>query len=669
MVAYGCCEVGTALSLQMGREVWVFMQVADSIQVRLPDGSSREMPAASTVQAVAQAISSGLARNAVAGKINGKVVDLATEVADGDAVEVLTLDSPEGLSVYRHTCAHVMAQAVSRLYPEAKFAIGPVIEDGFYYDFADHVFTPEQFEAIEKEMQAIVKADFPLTRKEIKRDEAIAYFAARNDRFKVEIIEDLPADTTLTLYSQGEFTDLCRGPHLPSTGKIKAFKLLNLAGAYWRGDAKREQLTRIYATAFAKTSELETHLTLLEEMKERDHRRLGKELKLFTLAREVGSGLPLWLPNGARVRRVIERYIVDLEESLGYSHVYTPVLGSVELYKISGHWDHYQEDMFPPMQMDNEQLVLRPMNCPHHMMVYKADMHSYRDLPLRVAELGTMHRYEMSGALAGLQRVRAMTLNDAHIFCTPDQIESEFARVVRLIQRVYKDFAISDYSYRLSLRDPQDTEKYVANDAMWDKAEGMLRKTLVDMGLQFTEAQGEAAFYGPKLDVQVKTALGKEETLSTVQLDFHLPDRFELEYIAEDGKAHRPVVIHRGIVSTMERMVAYLIENYKGAFPLWLAPVQARVLSVSAGQEEYAREVEQWLREGGLRVESDVRSEKIGYKIRAAQMDKVPYMLVIGGQEQEAREVAVRVRGQGDIGRMGLEALMERMLTEVNAKR
>ncbi|MCY0900601.1 MAG: threonine--tRNA ligase [Firmicutes bacterium] len=644
------------------------MEVADSIQVRLPDGSSREVPAASTVQAIAQAISAGLARNAVAGKINGKVVDLSAEVADGDAVEVLTLDSPEGLSVYRHTCAHVMAQAVSRLYPEAKFAIGPVIEDGFYYDFADHVFTPEQFEAIEKEMQAIVKADFPLTRQVIKRDEALAYFAGRNDRFKVEIIEDLPADTTLTLYSQGEFTDLCRGPHLPSTGKIKAFKLLSLAGAYWRGDAKREQLTRIYATAFAKAAELETHLKMLEEMKERDHRRLGKELKLFTLAREVGSGLPLWLPNGARVRRVIERYIVDLEESLGYSHVYTPVLGSVELYKISGHWEHYQEDMFPPMQMDNEQLVLRPMNCPHHMMVYKADRRSYRDLPLRVAELGTMHRYEMSGALAGLQRVRAMTLNDAHIFCTPDQIESEFARVVKLIQRVYKDFAISDYSYRLSLRDPRDTEKYVANDEMWDKAEGMLRKTLVDMGLQFTEAQGEAAFYGPKLDVQVKTALGKEETLSTVQLDFHLPERFELEYIGEDGKAHRPVVIHRGIVSTMERMVAYLIENYKGAFPLWLAPVQARVLSVSGGQEEYAREVEELLRERGLRVEADVRSEKIGYKIRAAQMDKVPYMLVIGGQEQDSREVAVRVRGQGDIGRMGLEALIERMVVEVNAK-
>jgi len=644
------------------------MQAAELINIRLKDGTVKEVPAGATVRDVAQIISAGLARVAVAGRVNGKVVDLASAVTDDAEVGILTLDDQEGLAVYRHTCAHVMAQAVNRLYPETKFAIGPVIEDGFYYDFAEHAFTLEQFVEIEKEMQVIIKADFPITREVLSRDAALAYFQERSDRFKVEIIEDLPTDETLTLYRQGEFVDLCRGPHLPSTGKIKAFKLLSLAGAYWRGDAKREQLTRIYATAFAKASELETHLKLLEEMKERDHRRIGKELKLFTLAKEVGSGLPLWLPNGAKVRRAIERYIVDLEESLGYQHVYTPVLGSVELYKISGHWDHYQEDMFPVMQMDNEELVLRPMNCPHHMMVYKAEMRSYRDLPLRVAELGTMHRYEMSGALAGLQRVRAMTLNDAHIFCTQEQIESEFAQVVRLVQRVYKDFAISQFSYRLSLRDPRNTEKYVANDEMWDKAEGMLRKVLVDSGLPFVEAEGEAAFYGPKLDVQVKTALGKEETLSTVQLDFHLPERFELEYIGEDGRAHRPVVIHRGIVSTMERMVAFLIENYKGAFPLWLAPVQARVLSVSSAQNEYAREVEQFLREQGLRVEADVRSEKIGYKIRAAQLDKVPYMLVVGEQEQESREVAVRLRGAGDIGKLGLTELAERMHAEARAR-
>lgn len=481
----------------------------------------------------------------------------------------------------------------------------------------------------------------------------------------MEIINDLPADQTITLYTQGEFTDLCRGPHLPSTGKVKAFKLLSLAGAYWRGDSNREQLTRIYATAFAKASELEAHLKWLEELKERDHRRIGKELKLFTLAHEVGAGLPIWLPNGAKVRRAIERYIVDLEESLGYEHVYTPVLGSVELYKISGHWEHYHEDMFPTMQVENEEFVLRPMNCPHHMMVYKSEQRSYRDLPLRIAELGLMHRFEMSGTLAGLQRVRAMTLNDAHLFCTPDQIQKEFARVVQLIQRVYRDFSITDFSYRLSLRDPANTEKYVANDDMWDKAESMLRQALDELGLTYTEAKGEAAFYGPKLDVQVKTALGKEETLSTVQLDFHLPERFELEYIGEDGKPHRPVVIHRGIVSTMERMVAFLIENYKGAFPLWLSPIQVRVLSVTDHQQEYAESVVDLLREHGVRAEADVRQEKIGYKIRAAQLDKIPYMLVVGAKELETRQVSVRQRVAGDVGQIGLDEFVQKLVVQI----
>ena len=637
----------------------------NDIVIRLKDGSERRYVTGVTVGEVAADISAGLARQAVAGRVDGRVVELSWPIVQDALVEIVTLDDPDGLAVYRHTAAHVMAQAVSRLYPETKFAIGPVIENGFYYDFADHVFTPEQFSAIEKEMRAIIKADYPVVRNELSRDEALAYFRERNDRFKVEIIQDLPESETISAYRQGEFTDLCRGPHLPSTGRIKAFKLLSLAGAYWRGDAKREQLTRIYATAFAKQSELEAYLKLQEEMKERDHRKIGKELKLFALAKEVGAGLPLWLPNGAKVRRVIERYIVDLEESLGYQHVYTPVLGSVELYKISGHWEHYQEDMFPPMKMDNEDLVLRPMNCPHHMMVYKSEPRSYRDLPLRIAELGAMHRYEMSGTLAGLQRVRAMTLNDAHLFCTPEQIQSEFSRVVRLVQRVYKDFAISDFSYRLSLRDPHDTDKYVANDEMWNKAENMLREALDELGLSYVEAPGEAAFYGPKLDVQVKTALGKEESLSTVQLDFHLPERFELEYIGEDGKPHRPVVIHRGIVSTMERMVAFLIENYKGAFPLWLAPAQARVLSVTDGQIAYAAKVADRLRERGVRVETDVRQEKIGYKIRSAQLDKVPYMLIVGAQEEQSQEVAVRERSRGDLGRAPIESFIEQIVREI----
>ncbi len=624
--------------------------MADSIRITLKDGSVREFHSGASVYDAAGQISAGLARQAVAGKSNGKLVDLSHVLEDGAALEIVTLDSAEGLEVLRHTSAHVMAQAVNRLYPGVKFAIGPVIEDGFYYDFADHEFTPDQFADIEKEMRAIIKADLKLEREVWTKEQALAFFTEREDRFKVELIQGLPEGETITVYHQGEFTDLCRGPHLPSTGRIKAFKILHLAGAYWRGDAKREQLTRIYATAFAKASDLEAHLKYLEELKERDHRRIGKELRLFTMAREVGAGLPVWLPNGAKVRRVIERYIVDLEESLGYDHVYTPVLGSVELYKISGHWDHYHEDMFPPMQMENEELVLRPMNCPHHMMVYKSEMRSYRDLPLRIGELGMMHRFEMSGALSGLQRVRAMTLNDAHLFVTPEQIENEFARLVRLIERVYDDFGIREFSYRLSLRDPKNTEKYVANDEMWNKAENMLRKALNDLGLSYTETEGEAAFYGPKLDVQVKTALGKEETLSTVQLDFHLPERFLLEYIGEDGKPHRPVVIHRGIVSTMERMVAFLIETYKGAFPLWLAPIQARLLTVTEGQKAYADKVADHLRALGVRVEVDARNEKIGYKIRAAQLDKVPYMLVVGAAEAEAESVAVRKRGEGEIG-------------------
>ncbi|MCI0182052.1 Threonine--tRNA ligase 1 [Acidibacillus sp. S0AB] len=633
--------------------------------IRLKDGSEKVWEKGATIGDIAQSISGGLARQAVAGRINGKVVELSRPIEEDGDVEILTLDDAAGLEVYRHTTAHIMAQAVSRLYPNTKFAIGPVIEHGFYYDFADHTFTPEEFPAIEAEMKKIIKEDLPITRQVLSREDALAFFAQRNDRFKVEIINDLPADQTITLYTQGEFTDLCRGPHLPSTGKVKAFKLLSLAGAYWRGDSNREQLTRIYATAFAKASELEAHLKWLEELKERDHRRIGKELKLFTLAHEVGAGLPIWLPNGAKVRRAIERYIVDLEESLGYEHVYTPVLGSVELYKISGHWEHYHEDMFPTMQVENEEFVLRPMNCPHHMMVYKSEQRSYRDLPLRIAELGLMHRFEMSGTLAGLQRVRAMTLNDAHLFCTPDQIQKEFARVVQLIQRVYRDFSITDFSYRLSLRDPANTEKYVANDDMWDKAESMLRQALDELGLTYTEAKGEAAFYGPKLDVQVKTALGKEETLSTVQLDFHLPERFELEYIGEDGKPHRPVVIHRGIVSTMERMVAFLIENYKGAFPLWLSPIQVRVLSVTDHQQEYAESVVDLLREHGVRAEADVRQEKIGYKIRAAQLDKIPYMLVVGAKELETRQVSVRQRVAGDVGQIGLDEFVQKLVVQI----
>ncbi|MCL6516050.1 threonine--tRNA ligase [Alicyclobacillus sp.] len=637
--------------------------------VRLKDGSERAYEAGTSFAEIAASISQGLAREAVAAKVNGRVLDLSRTLESDADVEILTLKDPEGVDVMRHTCAHVMAQAVARVFPGTKFAIGPVIENGFYYDFADHTFTPEDLPVIEEEMRRIIREDLPIIREVLTREEALALFSERGDRFKVEIIHDLPESEIITVYRQGEFVDLCRGPHLPSTGRIKVFKLMSIAGAYWRGDASREQLTRIYAVAFAKQAELDEHLRRLEEAKARDHRRLGKELGIFMLSKDVGQGLPLWLPNGAKVRRVIERYIVDLEERLGYHHVYTPHLANVELYKISGHWEHYKDDMYPPMQMDNEELVLRPMNCPHHMMIYKSELRSYRDLPLRVAELGMMHRYEMSGALAGLQRVRAMTLNDAHIFCRPDQIQEEFSRVVQLIQRVYRDFGITEYYHRLSYRDPADKEKYVQNDEMWNRAETMLRQAMDELGLDYVIATGEAAFYGPKLDVQVRTALGKDETLSTVQLDFHLPNRFELEYIGEDGKPHRPVVIHRGVVGTMERFVAFLLEQYKGAFPAWLAPVQARIATVNEAYEPYANEVAEVLRNAGFRVEVDARPEKIGYKIREAQVHKIPYTLVVGEKEAASRAVSVRRYGQGDLGQMSLEAFTGRLRDEVDHKR
>jgi threonyl-tRNA synthetase len=642
-----------------------------SIQVKFPDGAVREYAAGTTVEEVAGSISSGLRKNAIAGKVNGKVVDVYTPLDSDAAVEIVTVDTPDGLEVYRHSTAHLMAQAIKRIYgnTSVKLGIGPVIEDGFYYDIdIEQPISSEDLEKIEKEMAKIIQEDLPIRRRVVSRDEATAIFTELGDNLKLELIRDLPAEAEITMYDQGEFFDLCRGPHLPSTGRIKAFKLLSVAGAYWRGDSKNKMLQRIYGTAFPKKAQLDEHLFLLEEAKKRDHRKLGRELSMFTFSKEVGQGLPLWLPNGAKVRRTLERYIVDLEERLGYLHVYTPVLANVDLYKISGHWEHYQEDMFPPMQLDNEELVLRPMNCPHHMMVYKSDMRSYRDLPIRIAEMGTMHRYEMSGALTGLHRVRAMTLNDAHIFARPDQIKTEFARVIQLIRQVYEDFGIKEYRFRLSYRDPQDTEKYFPNDEMWEMSQRMLKEVVEELGLPYFEAEGEAAFYGPKLDVQIKTALGKEETLSTAQLDFLLPERFELEYVGEDGKKHRPVVIHRGIISTMERMTAFLLENFAGALPLWLSPIHARIIPVSNAYEAYAREVEEALLAGGIRAESDLRNEKMGYKIREAQLEKVPYMLIVGENEAGSGTVSVRKRGEGDIGAKPVADTLALLQEEIRTK-
>ena len=618
----------------------------DQINIQFPDGNTKEFDKGTTTEDIAQSISPGLRKKAVAGKFNGQLVDLTRPLEQDGAIEIITPGSEEALEVLRHSTAHLMAHALKRLYGDVKFGVGPVIEGGFYYDFdMDDKVSSDDFDKIEKTMKQIVNENHKIVREVVSKEKAKDFF--KDDPYKLELIDAIPEDESVTLYTQGEFTDLCRGVHVPSTSKIKEFKLLSTAGAYWRGNSDNKMLQRIYGTAFFDKKDLKAHLKMLEERRERDHRKIGKDLELFTNNQLVGAGLPLWLPNGATIRREIERYIVDKEVSMGYDHVYTPVLANVDLYKTSGHWDHYQEDMFPAMKLDeDEAMVLRPMNCPHHMMIYKNKPHSYRELPIRIAELGTMHRYEASGAVSGLQRVRGMTLNDSHIFVRPDQIKEEFKRVVNMIQDVYKDFGFEDYRFRLSYRDPEDKHKYFDDDEMWEKAESMLKEASDELGLTYEEAIGEAAFYGPKLDVQVKTAMGKEETLSTAQLDFLLPERFDLTYIGQDGEQHRPVVIHRGVVSTMERFVAFLTEETKGAFPTWLAPMQVEIIPVNIDLHyDYARLLQDELKSQGVRVEIDDRNEKMGYKIREAQMKKIPYQIVVGDKEVENQEVNVRKYG------------------------
>ena len=618
----------------------------NQINIQFPDGNTKEFDKGTTTEDIVQSISPGLRKKAVAGKFNGQLVDLTRPLEQDGAIEIITPGSEEALEVLRHSTAHLMAQALKRLYGDVKFGVGPVIEGGFYYDFdMDDKVSSDDFDKIEKTMKQIVNENHKIVREVVSKEKAKDFF--KDDPYKLELIDAIPEDESVTLYTQGEFTDLCRGVHVPSTSKIKEFKLLSTAGAYWRGNSDNKMLQRIYGTAFFDKKDLKAHLKMLEERRERDHRKIGKDLELFTNNQLVGAGLPLWLPNGATIRREIERYIVDKEVSMGYDHVYTPVLANVDLYKTSGHWDHYQEDMFPAMKLDeDEAMVLRPMNCPHHMMIYKNKPHSYRELPIRIAELGTMHRYEASGAVSGLQRVRGMTLNDSHIFVRPDQIKEEFKRVVNMIQDVYKDFGFEDYRFRLSYRDPEDKHKYFDDDEMWEKAESMLKEASDELGLTYEEAIGEAAFYGPKLDVQVKTAMGKEETLSTAQLDFLLPERFDLTYIGQDGEQHRPVVIHRGVVSTMERFVAFLTEETKGAFPTWLAPMQVEIIPVNLDLHyDYARLLQDELKSQGVRVEIDDRNEKMGYKIREAQMKKIPYQIVVGDQEVEHQEVNVRKYG------------------------
>jgi len=634
--------------------------------ITLKDGSKREVQEGISVIDLAKEISEGLARVATAGRVDEKVVDLRYNLNKDCNVEILTFDDEDGKKAYWHTTSHIMAQAIKRLYKDVKLAIGPAIDGGFYYDFdAEYRFSEADFEKIEAEMKKIIKEDLPIERFELPRSEAIKLMKDAGEDYKVELIEDLPEDEVLSFYKQGEFTDLCAGPNLMSTGKVKCVKILSTSGAYWRGDEKNKMLQRIYAISFPKASMLEEHLAKLEEAKQRDHRKLGKDLELFMTHKLVGSGLPMYLPNGATVRRLLERYIQDKEIRMGYKHVYTPSLANVELYKTSGHWDHYKEDMFPVMKMDNEELVLRPMNCPHHMLIFKSKMRSYKDLPIRIGELAHDFRYEDSGTVCGIERVREMCQNDAHLFVRPDQIKDEVGKVVKLILDVYKDFGFKDYKFRLSLRDKNDKHKYFDDDEMWDKAESQLREILTELGLDFYEAEGEAAFYGPKLDVQLKSAIGHDVTVSTCQLDFLLPERFELEYIGEDGKAHRPVVIHRAILGTLDRFMAFLIEETKGAFPTWLAPVQVKVLPISDKHLEYANKVKETLQDKEVRVEVDDRAEKIGYKIREAQLQKVPYMLVVGDKEQEAGEVGVRNRKDGDVGAMKLEDFVEKIDEEI----
>lgn len=635
------------------------------MEVRLPDGSVREYEAGVMLMDVAKSISDGLARKATGAVVDGKLMGLQ-ETLDGDAeVRFVTLDDPEGKEVYWHTASHVMAAAIQHLYPGTQFAIGPAISTGYYYDLdTPHRFQQEDFEAIEKEMQRIAKEAPRLEREVLSRQEARDMFEKMGQKYKVELIDDLPEDETISVYRLGDFVDLCRGPHLFDAKRVKHSKLLSIAGAYWRGDEKNQMLQRLYAVSYEKQKDLQAHLDRIEDAKARDHRKIGKELDLFMLSPDVGAGLPFWLPKGATIRRIIERYIVDKEIEVGYNHVYTPIMAKVDLYKTSGHWDHYHDSMFPPMDMgDGEMLVLRPMNCPHHMEIYKNDVHSYREFPIRIAELGMMHRYEKSGELSGLQRVREMVLNDAHIFVRPDQIKDEFKRVMDLMLAVYEDFDIKDYEFRLSYRDPENKEKYFDDDKMWNNSQRMLKEVMDEMGLEYFEAVGEAAFYGPKLDVQVKTAIGMEETLSTIQLDFLLPERFDLTYVGEDGQNdHRPVVIHRGIVSTMERFVAYLIEEYKGAFPVWLAPVQATLIPVNVGihGEGVKKHVDQ-LKKMGLRIDFDDRNEKMGRKIAESQVQKIPYQLVFGDKEIEEDTVTVRRYGETETETMAWSEFVQRI--------
>lgn len=637
------------------------------IKIIFPDGNSKEFEQGISIEGIAGSISSGLRKSSVAGYVNGVLYDLNRPILEDAEIRIITKKDKEAFEVLNHSAAHLLAQAVKRLYPNAKFGVGPAIREGFYYDIdTGEPIKEEDLVKIEKMMKRISQEQVVITRSELPRNDALEFF--KDDKYKVELISDLPEDEIISLYTQGEFTDLCLGGHIGSTKNVRVFKLLSLAGAYWRGDSKREQLQRIYGTAWFHEDDLKTHLKLLEERKERDHRKLGKELKIFALDNDAGQGLAMWLPNGYTVRKVLEDWVYKLERKAGYQHISTPVLGTKKLYETSGHWENYRDNMFPAMERDGETFVLRPMSCPHHMLVYKTDLRSYRDLPIRYAESVTQYRYEASGSLSGLERVRAMTLTDAHLFVREDQIKQEVKDAYYLILDAIKALGLEIEYIELALRDDKKG-KFHKNDELWDMAEKMMFEILDEENIEYTPMKGEAAFYGPKIDVQVRTAMGHVITMSTVQLDFLLPDRFDLSYIGNDGEKHRPVVIHRGFVSTWERLMSILLEQYKGAFPTWLAPIQMKVIPVSLeAHGAYAKQLNDMFIDEDLRSELDLREEKLGYKIREAQTLKIPYQLVVGDNEVNDNKVTFRKYGEKEQTTVSVEDFVAMVKLEVKTQ-
>ncbi len=642
------------------------------MKITLKDGSVMEFDAPITVGDIAKAISEGLFRNAVCGKVDGELVDLSHLVEKDAELQIITLKDKEGLQVYRHTASHVLAQAVKNIFPTSKLAIGPTIENGFYYDIEFKTpITQQDLVKIEKEMQDIIKSDFPIERFVYSKRDAVKMFKDFSEPYKVELINDLPAGSVISCYKQGDFMDLCRGPHLPSTGKIKAFKLTSVTGAYWRGDEKNKMLTRIYGTAFAKKSELEEHLTALEEAKKRDHNKLGRDLGIFLTEEVVGQGLPILAPKGAKILQILERFVEDEEERRGFMITKTPYMAKNDLYRISGHWDHYRDKMFIIGDENSpEAMALRPMTCPFQYQIYKNGLKSYRDLPCRYSETATLFRKEASGEMHGLIRVRQFTLSDGHIVCTPEQIEEEFKRCLELSYYFLDCLGMrSDVTFRFSKRGKSNKSKYIDNDKAWNETEALMKKILDNIGIEYVEADDEAAFYGPKLDVQARNVYGKEDTIITIQLDFAASHSFDMTYIDENGVKQYPYVIHRSSIGCYERTLAMLIEKYAGAFPFWICPVQVKVMSLTERTADYAKEIMEKLNLSGLRAEVDNRNEKIGYKIREAQLEKVPYMIIVGDKEKEENKVSVRSRKDGDLGVMSLDEITAKLIEEDKSKK